>query len=59
MPKIEWLVEALQMDEEMVFDMVRRWVQGQRDLAVYLRKGRLFLVMARIYDVGLGVVTCH
>lgn len=28
MPKIRWLAEALQMDEEMIFDMIRRRVQG-------------------------------
>ena len=26
MPKIRWLVDALQMDDEMVFDMIRRRV---------------------------------
>ncbi len=28
MPKIRWLAEALQMDEDMIFDMIRRRVVG-------------------------------
>lgn len=28
MPKISWLAEALQMDEETVFDMIRRQVES-------------------------------
>lgn len=27
MPKVRWLAEALQMDQDMIFDMVRRRVQ--------------------------------
>lgn len=55
MPKIEWLAEALQMDEEMVFDMIRRRVQDEKSFGSIFTHG-LWVLLNVTRKVVSGVV---